>query len=79
MTTRTNYRATHLGVQLAASIAAAGITLALLATLRPGELPERTLRWAGVRSTALPQRAAVPGPLLSPRLAAAVPAGEARR
>jgi len=71
MTTRPIYRATNRGVQLASAIVAACATLALFTTLRPGELPERTLRWAGVHGGAPVQRPLAPEPSSTQAVAAA--------
>jgi hypothetical protein len=60
MTTRPIYRATTRRVQLAGAIVAAGATLALATALRPGELPERTLRWAGVHEGSVAQPRVAP-------------------
>ncbi len=78
MTTHPNYRATTRGVQLAATVVAACATLALFAALRPGELPERTLRWAGVQIMPSVPSPRVPEQTLSPRVATATPAAGAQ-
>jgi hypothetical protein len=75
MATQPNYRATNLCVQLTATVVAACATLALLAVLRPGEPPDRTLRWAGVRSAPSAHQPGVPGHTLSRKVAAATPEG----
>lgn len=64
MSQPTNYSGTNRGVRVVAALAAASVTLALLMALRPGGLPERTWRWAGLQPPAAPSRMVLAPPRL---------------